>query len=85
MQHKPQQLRMFLGEPGGTGKSQVINGLHSFFQMKKQDRRFRLASFTEVAAHNIKGMTLHAALGLNQQRKGSSARVTRINCHVAGC
>ena len=85
LQHKPQQLRMFLGEPGGTGKSQVINGLHSFFQMKKQDRRFRLASFTEVAAHNIKGMTLHAALGLNQQRKGSSARVTRINCHVAGC
>jgi hypothetical protein len=72
---KPSQLRMFLGGAGGTGKSQVINTLHTFFETKGQERRFWLASFTGVAAHNIKGMTLHAALGLNQQRKGSSAKV----------
>jgi hypothetical protein len=72
---KPSQLRMFLGGAGGTGKSQVINALRTFFESKGQQRRFRLASFTGVAAHNIKGMTLHAALGLNQQRKGSSAKV----------
>ena len=75
IQDEAQQLRMFLGGPGGTGKSQVINGLRTFFQMRNQNRRFRLASFTGVAAHNIKGMTLHAALGLNQQRKGASTRV----------
>jgi hypothetical protein len=76
-QEKPDQLRMFLGGAGGTGKSQVINGLRYFFQMKNQDRRFRLASFTGVAAHNIKGMTLHSALGLNQQKKGSSTHVMK--------
>ena len=74
---KPSQLRMFLGGPGGTGKSQVINALHTFFQQKGQDRCFCLASFTGVAAHNIKGTTLHAALGLNQQRKGSSSKVAQ--------
>ena len=73
----PSQLQMFLGGPGGTGKSQVINALCTFFQEKKQDRRFHLASFTGIAAHNIKGTTLHAALGLNQQQKGSSTKVTQ--------
>jgi hypothetical protein len=77
IQDQTEQLRMFLGGPGGTGKSQVINGLRTFFEMNNQDRRFRLASFTGVAAHNIKGMTLHAALGLNQQCKGASTRVTQ--------
>ncbi|KAJ6447540.1 hypothetical protein C8R45DRAFT_838493, partial [Mycena sanguinolenta] len=57
-------LRMFLGGPGGTGKSRVINGLTSFFAKRGQDRRLRLSSFTGVAARNISGMTLHAALNL---------------------
>ena len=74
---KPEQLQMFLGGPGGTGKSQVINALCTFFQRKREDRRFRLAAYTGVATHNIQGMTLHAALGLNQQRKGNSSRVTQ--------
>ncbi|KAF7328376.1 ATP-dependent DNA helicase [Mycena venus] len=58
-------LRMFLGGPGGTGKSRVINGLTDFFKQRGQGRRFRLASYTGVAARNISGMTLHAALSLN--------------------
>ena len=62
---KPMQLRMFLGGPGGTGKSQVINALQTFFQRKGEDRHFHLASYTGVAAHNIQGTTLHAVLGLN--------------------
>jgi hypothetical protein len=37
---KPSQLRMFLGGAGGTGKSQVINALHTFFETKGQERRF---------------------------------------------
>ena len=68
---------MFLGGPGGTGKSQVINALQTFFQRKGEDRHFCLATFTGVTVHNIKGTTLHAALGLNQQQKGNSAKVTQ--------
>ncbi|KAJ7779991.1 hypothetical protein B0H16DRAFT_1223117, partial [Mycena metata] len=57
-------LRMHLGGPGGTGKSRVIDALQDFFVARKQPRRFRLASYTGVAARNISGMTLHAALML---------------------
>ncbi|KAJ7127589.1 hypothetical protein C8R43DRAFT_821461, partial [Mycena crocata] len=55
-------LRMYLGGAGGTGKSAVIDALTEFFVSTGQERRFRLASFTGVAARNISGMTLHAAL-----------------------
>ncbi|KAJ4464310.1 hypothetical protein C8J55DRAFT_408871, partial [Lentinula edodes] len=59
---KPAPLRMFLGGPGGTGKSHVISALRVFFEQQGERRRFRLASYTGVAAQNISGMTLHSAL-----------------------
>ncbi|KAJ3880113.1 hypothetical protein F5051DRAFT_307114, partial [Lentinula edodes] len=62
----PDPLRMYLGGQGGTGKSQVIQALNDFFGKQGQSRRFRLASFTGVAAKNISGMTLHAALCMSQ-------------------
>ncbi|KAJ7065124.1 hypothetical protein B0H15DRAFT_761952, partial [Mycena belliarum] len=62
---REEPLCMFLGGPGGTGKSRVINAVTEFFTRRGQDRRFRLASYTGVAARNITGMTLHAALNLN--------------------
>ena len=55
-------LRMFLGEPGGTGKSRVISAVKDYFYEMHQDRRFRLASFTGIAAKNISGSTLHSLL-----------------------
>ncbi|KAF8181769.1 hypothetical protein BJ912DRAFT_800694, partial [Pholiota molesta] len=61
-------LRMYLGGAGGTGKSRVINALKEFFVRRGQIRRFRLASYTGVAARNISGMTVHAALSLNQRK-----------------
>ncbi|KAJ6621962.1 hypothetical protein B0H10DRAFT_2015445 [Mycena sp. CBHHK59/15] len=62
---------MFLGGPGGTGKSRVLNALTNFFTRRSQERRFRLASYTGagVAARNVSGMTLHAALNLGQKLK----------------
>jgi hypothetical protein len=63
---------MFLGGPGGTGKSRVINSLTDFFTRRGQSRRFRLASYTGVAARNITGMTLHAALGIGRISKMNS-------------
>lgn len=59
------QLRMFLAGHSGTGKSCVINVLHSFFCQKSESRRFCVAAYTGVAAHNILGTTLHAALMLD--------------------
>ncbi|KAJ7251177.1 hypothetical protein B0H12DRAFT_1018764, partial [Mycena haematopus] len=67
LQNKPEQLRMFLAGPGGTGKSRVIDALREFFELRGQSRRFRLAAYTGVAARNIRGMTLHSALCLKQR------------------
>ncbi|KAJ7248701.1 hypothetical protein C8J57DRAFT_982601, partial [Mycena rebaudengoi] len=59
-------LRMYLGSPGGTGKSRVIDALRDCFTQRDQERRFRLSAFTGVAARNISGMALHAALIMSQ-------------------
>ncbi|KAJ7157826.1 hypothetical protein C8R46DRAFT_891673, partial [Mycena filopes] len=64
---KASPLRMFLGGPGGTGKSRVIDALADFFASRGEERRLRRASYTGVAARNIRGMTLHAALGFGKQ------------------
>ncbi|KZV60814.1 hypothetical protein PENSPDRAFT_544956, partial [Peniophora sp. CONT] len=65
----PAALRMFLSGPGGTGKSRVINTLVDFFTRQGLGRRLRLCSYTGVAARNIGGMTLHAALSLSPKQK----------------
>ncbi|KAH7917810.1 hypothetical protein BV22DRAFT_1076611, partial [Leucogyrophana mollusca] len=70
-------LRMFLGGPGGTGKSRVINALKDFFERRGESRRFRLASYMGVAARNIAGMTLHSALALGQRGRGSAKSASR--------
>ena len=55
MVERPEQLLMYLGGPGGTGKSRVVSALRDFFEMRKEQRRFRLAAYTGVAARNIGG------------------------------
>ncbi|KAG1849367.1 hypothetical protein C8R48DRAFT_614295, partial [Suillus tomentosus] len=74
----PEQLRMYIGGCGGTGKSQVINVLKEFFHRRNEARRFRLTSYTGVAARNICGMTLHAALRLGQRtQKNARCKTNR--------
>ncbi|KZS89907.1 hypothetical protein SISNIDRAFT_400321, partial [Sistotremastrum niveocremeum HHB9708] len=67
-------LRMYLGGPGGTGKSRVIQALSEWFSRRQQSRRLRLASYTGVAASNIDGATLHSVLMLSQRAFGASAK-----------
>ena len=77
MKDKPEQLLMYLGGPGGTGKSRVVNALRDFFETRKQTRRFRLAAYTGVAARNIGGATLHALLQLSDSKRDISAKTKR--------
>ncbi|KAF8167652.1 hypothetical protein B0H34DRAFT_646547, partial [Crassisporium funariophilum] len=82
LERNPEPLKMYLGGAGGTGKSRVINALKEYFTRRGQSRRFRLASYTGVAAKNISGMTVHAALGLNQQKKKNAHGQTRRDLTV---
>lgn len=71
-------LNLFINGPGGTGKSRSIQALLEFFKRRGEARRLRLCSFTGVAARNILGITLHAALLLNQRsKKGSQVKMKR--------
>lgn len=74
---KPKQLLMYLGGPGGTGKSRVVNALRDFFEKRNEQRRFRLAAFTGVAARNIGGATLHALLQLSDSGRELSLKGKR--------
>jgi chromosomal replication initiation ATPase DnaA len=47
---KPDQLRMFVAGPRGTGKSWIIDALRKFFTIQNQSHRLRLASYTGVAS-----------------------------------
>jgi hypothetical protein len=72
--HENEPLRLYLGGPGGTGKSRVITALTHYFNICGETRRLRLASFTGIAAKNINGTTLHTALALNQGQKGHKVK-----------
>ncbi|KAJ7167186.1 hypothetical protein C8R43DRAFT_984449, partial [Mycena crocata] len=68
---------MYLGGQGGTGKSTVINALQDYFVSRGETRRFRLASYTGVAARNISGMTLHSALMLGSQYRNTRSQKSK--------
>ena len=74
LQEMPEQLLLYLGGPGGTGKSRVVNALREFFGLRNQSRRFRLAAYTGVAARNIGGATLHSLLQMNDTGRELSAK-----------
>ncbi|KAI0821063.1 hypothetical protein BC629DRAFT_1277568, partial [Irpex lacteus] len=78
-----EKLRMYLGGPGGTGKSRVISAVKDFFETVNESRRFRLASFTGIAAKNISGSTLHSLLGLSMSgqaaKRGSKTNLELIS------
>ena len=61
-------LKMYLAGSAGTGKSRVLNAWRSYFNAKDQARRFRVCSYTGVAARNVGGMTIHSALCFSKKR-----------------
>ena len=59
-----EQLKMYLGGMGGTGKSQVIKALIYLFGQRKEDHRFIVLAPTGTAAALLNGSTYHKALGI---------------------
>ena len=57
-------LTMVLSGPAGSGKSQVIKALRQLFEVRRENRRFRVASYMGIAANNVAGLTLHSALNI---------------------
>lgn len=57
------QLKMYIGGMGGTGKSQVIKALTSFFNSRGQSYAFMILAPTGSAAALVAGSTYHSVLG----------------------
>ena len=60
-----EQLLLYIGGKGGTGKSQVVKAVTHFHQCLNIQHALRLTAFTGNAAANIGGRTIHSLAHLN--------------------
>ena len=64
-------LKMYLGGMGGTGKTQVIKALITWFMCRIEAHHFAVVAPTSNAAANIGGSTYHSLLGIQIDEKDS--------------
>ena len=78
------QLKMHLGGMAGTGKSQVIKALTTFFNDRGESHRFQLAAPTGSAAALIGGSTYHSLLGLREtdENRNTSTSIAKIKARI---
>ena len=62
------QLKMYLGGMGGTGKSQVLKALSHFFESRNESHRFTIVAPTGSAAALLGGSTYHYLFGINEYK-----------------
>ena len=67
-----EQLKMYVGGMGGTGKTQVIKALTCFFTERGQPYRFITVAPTGTAAALLSGSTYHSKLAINEFKKNAS-------------
>jgi len=73
------QLQMYLGGMGGTGKSQVIKALSYFFTTRKQAHHFIIVALTGAAAALLSGSTYHSMFGINDRGHGRNLGKIKAN------
>ena len=81
-----EQLKMYLGGMGGTGKSQVIRALKTFFENRNESHRFIVLGPTGTSAALLGGSTYHSFLGINfnSGSKNESAIITQVRSRLEG-
>ena len=67
----PDQLKMYLGGMGGTGKTRVIKALISMFEQRHENHRFIVLAPTGTAAALLNGSTYHSVLGIRSSNNSS--------------
>ena len=65
----PNQLKMYLGDMGGTGKSQVLKAIAEMFERKKEAHRFIILTPTGTTAALLNGHTYHSVLSILISKK----------------
>jgi hypothetical protein len=69
-------LKMYIGGMGGTGKSQVLKAVSSFFESRNEAYRFIVVAPTGSAAALLSGSTYHSVFGINDMSSEAQATKT---------
>ena len=78
------QLQMYLGGMGGTGKLQVIKALSHFFSARKEAHQFVIVAPTGMAAALLGGSTYHSMFGINDRNVSGGSRLAQIKANLEG-
>ncbi|KAK0447513.1 hypothetical protein EV421DRAFT_1706552, partial [Armillaria borealis] len=62
----PEQLRMYIGGMGGTGKTQVLRAVMRYFDATEEGHRMARVAPTGTAASLVRGSTYHYLFGINE-------------------
>ena len=76
------QLKMYLGSMGGTGKSHVLEALSGFFSLHKEAHHFVIVAPTGSAAALLGGSTYHSMFGINDFN--SKSQQSQVKAKLAG-
>ena len=80
-----EQLKMYLGGMGGTGKSQVIKALKQFFEQRQESYRFTILGPTGTSAALLGGSTYHSFLGINMSdTRNQNASIAQVRARLEG-
>ncbi|KAI1289117.1 hypothetical protein F5Y03DRAFT_401269 [Xylaria venustula] len=66
------QHLQYIGGPGGTEKSKIINALRYVFAARGQPHLLQITGTSGSAAAQIGGTTVHSACGLDARRSSSN-------------
>ena len=77
-----EQLIMYVGGMGGTGKSQVIKALMDLFKARNESHRFVVLAPTGTAAALLQGSTYHSFLGVPIEGQTALRNETTNNAQV---
>src|SRR5258705_1479644 len=77
-----EQLIMYVGGMGGTGKSQVIKALMDLFKARNESHRFVVLATTGTAAALLQGSTYHSFLGVPIEGQTALRNETTNNAQV---
>jgi hypothetical protein len=72
----PEQLLMYLGGMGGTGKTRVIRALEAYFTRRGEPYRFVLLGPTGTSSAPISGSTYHSFLGIRTGKMSGEPSAT---------
>ena len=81
-----EQLKMYVGGMGGTGKTQVLRAVIEFFNQRNESHRFVVVAPTGSAAALIAGSTYHSMLGFdhNGDENLSMKKLAEVKTRLKG-